>query len=116
MQVALSACSETPKQALGSTVWQAQCEDVGSGGYQACYGPGRIENGADTVPHFNKYRISVDRASSGSSISVFEKEYEINEVDPKLIDRDAHDVVFFNATTRQVVFKLGRTEAAYKIP
>jgi hypothetical protein len=116
MTVALvGGCVEKPKQALGSTVWSAQCQKLPSQQYQACYGPGRFEDGKGSG--FNKYRISVDQVHSARSyVSVFEKEYELAAIDPSLLDHLAHDVVTFDPITREVVFKLGPTQADYKLP
>lgn len=113
--VLLVGCVDKPKQALGSTVWSAQCEQLPSQQYQACYGPGRFEDGKGSG--FNKYRISVDQVhSAGSYISVFEKEYSLADIDPSLIDHDAHEVVSFDSIIRRVTFKLGPTQAEYKLP
>lgn len=113
--VLLVGCVDKPKQAFGSTVWSAQCRQLPSQQYQACYGPGRLEDGNGAG--FNKYRISVDQAhSAGSYISVFEKEYSLADIDPSLIDHDAHEVVSFDSSIRRVTFKLGPTQAEYKLP
>ena len=115
MVVLLIGCVDKQKQALGSTVWSAQCEQLPSQQYQACYGPGRFEDGNGAG--FNKYRISVDQVHSADSyISVFEKEYPLADIDPSLIDYDAHEVVSFDSIVRRVTFKLGPTQAEYKLP
>ena len=112
-----TGCGPEEKQALGSTVWAAQCEEIVPRQYQACYGPGRFEDGSEEGPHFNAYRVSVDRiGGAGSSISVFERELSPDEVDPRLMNWDPQGVVFFNSPKREVLFRLGRTEASYTLP
>ena len=88
-----------------------------SGDYTAITGPVWKTNGTaldtdKTTPDF--YRISIEKKTSSSSVSVFEKDYPISEVDwSRLKTTSVADIIKSHAATFRVGFFLKGPTATF---
>ncbi len=113
---ALAGCS-APSADTDGVTWEARCDDLVPGKYKACYGPGWDKSGHKDHSKFENYQISVERLDSNSSSSVlYQQKFSASDVNPRLLNREAQRVVYFNAAKRHVVFELGKPTASYTLP
>lgn len=101
----LTACG--PSFMPHTISWEARCDELVTGKFQACYGPGWHADGPPDRPYEN-YRLSVERVVDGGSETIFWRTLPASDVPDTLLRRDHPTIVEFDRRTGEVTFLVGR--------
>jgi hypothetical protein len=86
----------------------SQCEEFGSEGYRACYGPGWKDVERQVESTFNVYYVSIEQKTSDNSLrQLYEQEFPAEEVSRQLLRYSPRNGVRIDEELGLVSFLLG---------
>jgi len=95
-------------------LWDAQHKDIGTTGFIAGAGAGYYQDENDKIPDY--YSIDIQYKGKDSYPVYFSRDFKIEDLPEKFIDKKIDDIVSYDLKTRIVTFKVGKETYKYTLP